>query len=58
MRLNPGVQTAQSMTRRGLVPDLRVIEGPERRQPWRPPVRILGLLELLRRSSARPLRPA
>lgn len=36
----------------------RLISSPDHRQPWRPPVRLIGLLEQVRVWVMPPLRPA
>jgi hypothetical protein len=52
MRLHPGTTRAIAVDRtRAAVPLARTAVLPGRRAPWRPPIRLTGLLELIRRST-------
>jgi hypothetical protein len=52
MRPHPGSTRAIALGRiRTAVPLARTAVLPGRRPPWRPPIRLAGLLELIRRST-------
>jgi hypothetical protein len=48
MRLTSGTRPHRLATARSAAPALRVVTGPGHKPSWRPPVRLVGWLELLR----------